>query len=248
LDTYNHTKVFKMKLNLLIKISVVLIFHQITFLIDSPAFGQDLNKIRISFKGGLALPYGQLASKQFGNGGFAVYGTHSAAEARWQFNDYWSAGIAVSLCRFPFDDNTYAYDLLKSDPFTDSLYMKSDRYEVLTYAGSAYYTLPVLKKVSFTANAGGGLTWAQTPDQLVSAYFFGGRQMTYKITPSRALSPLLTTGLSFNYRIFPHVDLSMHADYYISKPGFVFNTSTDQYTRWLTFSYVNAGLGIALIF
>jgi hypothetical protein len=230
------------------KISALLIFNAFIILQSSNTNGQELRHYRINIQSGVALPYGQLASKHFNSGGYAVYGTGSTVEGLWQFNPHLAAGMAFSVSRFPFDDNTYAQNLVNSDVFMDYLYMKSDNYDALTYTASVYYTRPVWKKISLTANLGGGMIWAQTPDQLFSATYSLGIKKTYKITPSHDKKPVLTTGLACHYQLFDHVDISLHANYYLADMGFGFYTSTDFYTRWLTFSYLNAGLGIGITF
>jgi hypothetical protein len=237
-----------MKKHFCIKISALLVINAFIMLQSSNSNGQELRHFRINIQSGLALPYGQLASKHFNSGGYAVYGAGTTIEGLWQFNQHLAAGLAFSVSRFPFDDNTYAQNLVNADVFMDYLFMKSDFYNVNTYTASVYYTKPVWKKLSLTANIGGGMISAQTPDQLFSATYSLGIKKTYKITPSQDKKPVLTTGLACNYRLFDHVDISLHANYYLADMGFGFYTSTDFYTRLLTFSYLNAGLGIGLTF
>jgi hypothetical protein len=230
------------------KTTLFLFILYLTMFSNSLVLGQEQQKFRINLQTGLALPYGQLASKQFKSGGYAVYGRNSSAEGILQFNSHMAVGVSFSALKFPFDDNTYARDLLKSDVFMDFVYMKSDTYDVLTYTAAIYYTRSVFKKLSLTGNLGGGIIWAQTPDQLFSATYFAGKQSTYKITPSRDTKPVMTIGLSCRYPLFGHVDVSLDAKYYYANMGFGFNRSTNSYTRWLTFSYLSAGFGINLLF
>jgi hypothetical protein len=235
-----------MKIYSFVKITILLLI--LLIVLPNNSHGQDLRKFRINLQSGLALPYGQLASKNFSNGGYAVYGTGSSAEAIWQFNKQLSAGVAFSMSEFPFDENTYAQDLVDDDVFMDNLYMKSDPFEVLTYTTAMYYSGAILKKIQLSGKLGGGIIWAQTPDQLFSATYFGGIKRTYKVTPSRDTKPVLTTGITCHYQLFEHVDVLLFADYYLADMGFNFRTATTTYTRWLTFSYINAGIGIGFVF
>ncbi len=229
-----------------VKPAAILIIHSLVLL--NTTLGQEPRKFRINILSGYALPQGQLASKHFDNGGYAVYGAGSALEGIWKFHPHLSAGVSFSVSKFPFDENTYAQNLVDSDPFMDNLYMKSDAYKVLTYTGAIYYTGSICNKVRLTGNVGGGIVWAQTPDQLFSATYFGGIKRTYKITPAYCSKPVITTGLSCKYRVFEQVDISLFANYYLANLGFSFLTSSDSYTRWLTFSYINTGLGIGFVF
>jgi len=237
-----------MKISSTLKASVFLLICHFAMTGNAQTTEQISKKFRINVLTGLALPYGELGSKHFNYGGYAIYGNSSAIEGIWQFCPNLAAGLSFSFSRFPFDENTYAQDLVNSDPFMDMVYMKSDPYEVLTYTTAIYYNKSIWKKFSLTGKLGGGIMWAQTPDQLFNATYFGVPNRGYKITPSRDTKFAFSAGIACDYQLFNQVDLSFYSNYYLADMAFGFKTPTTTYVRKLTFSYINAGVGIGFVF
>jgi hypothetical protein len=222
-------------------------FFCIFLLLKSNVSAQDLKKFEFSVHSGYAIPLGQLGSHHGNDGGYGIAGLSSSAQGIWFFLPHFGFGCSVALTSITFDDLAYAQYKLssRSEPAMQTIYLQSDNYRVCTISAGFYYLEPISDKFSFSAKLAGGLLWAQTPDQLYSASFFDeSNYITYKITPSSDTKAMFQPGLTCEYKLFEQVCLSLNADYTIAVPGFPFKTSTSSYVRKLTFSYVNAMLGI----
>jgi hypothetical protein len=205
---------------------------------------QDVNKFSIGIKAGPALPFGQLASQHYNTGGYALTGQSAVAEGIWYVYPEFGIGISVSATSFPFADGAYAHDMVNNDPFMESLYLKSDRYQVRTIAIGVYYNRLISGKFLATGKLAGGLFRAQTPDHLYSASYFTIPNFAFKVSPSHSTAAMLQTGLVFKYNLYEQVGISLNADYTLAVPAFGFRTSTKSYIKKLTFSYLNTLIGI----
>lgn len=211
---------------------------------NSNVLAQNAKKFNIRINTGPALALGQLASQHFDTGGYALSGNSSAAEGIWYFLPALGVGVTASATSFPFADGAYSHDKVDSDPFMETLYLKSDAYRVRTLTLGAYYRKHISGKFWATGKISGGLLWARTPDHLFSASYFTVPNKAYKITPSRSTKPTFQTGLACQYQLFEQVGLSLNADYTLSYSAFGFQSGKTFYVKKLTFSYLNTMIGI----
>jgi hypothetical protein len=205
---------------------------------------QDAGKFYLSINAGPALALGQLDSQHFKSGGYALSGFSTVAEGVWYFLPSLGAGVAVSQTKFPFADGAYSHDLVNSDPFMETLFLKSGPYQVRSLTAGLYYRRHITGKFSASGKLTGGLLWAQTPDQLYVASYYTVPNHGYKITPSKSRNATFQPGLDIHYQLVDHVCLSLKADYNVAVSAFNFQTSTDSYVKRLTFSYLNTMIGI----
>jgi hypothetical protein len=205
---------------------------------------QNTNKFSVRINAGPALALGQLASQHYNTGGYALSGISAVMEGIWYFRPELGVGIAVSTTSFPFADGAYAHDMVNSDPFMETLYLKSDAYKVRALTAGLYYCKQIAGKFSATGKLAGGLLWAQTPDHLFSASYFTVPNFAFKITPSHSTTSTFQSGLALQYKLFDHVELSLIADYTLAVPAFGFHSSTNSYVKKITFSYLNTMMGI----
>jgi hypothetical protein len=215
---------------------------------------QDAKQFQFGIRSGPAIPFGQLVSQKSNTAGFASLGFSASAEGIWYFRPHLGIGFSVALTSLTFEDYAYAHYKVNSEPDMNSLYLKSDNYQARTYSAGLYYSKSISSKLSLTGKLAGGLFWAKTPDQLYSAnvnvisnsypFLMTTTNVAYKITPSRSIKAAFQPGVACRYQLFDQVDLSFNADYTIAVAGFRFQTATSTYVRNLTFSYVNAMLGI----
>ena len=220
---------------------VSLFFSVIT---NSNVLAQNANKFNISINAGPALALGQLASQHYNTGGYALSGFSALAEGIWYFRPALGVGVAISATSFPFADGAYAQDMVNSDPFMETLYLKSDAYRVRTLTAGLYYRKQILGKFSATGKLSGGLLWARTPDHLFSASYYTVPNFAFKVTPSRSTVATFQPGLALQYQLFDQVSLSLNAEYTLAVPAFGFQASTESYIKKLTFSYLNTMIGI----
>jgi hypothetical protein len=211
----------------------------------SSVMAQKVNKFMFGVRSGPAIPLGQLASQEGSSGGYGSMGLSGSAEGIWYFRSQFGVGFSVALTSITFEEFAYAVHVVSTDPAMSGLYLKSDNYKVRTFAAGFYYKKSLSGKFSLTGKLNGGLFWAETPDQLYSAKFdLVGNYLTYKITPSHDEEMMFQPGLSCQYHLFDQVSLSFDSEYTIAVPGFKFHTSSTSYVKNLTFSYINAMLGI----
>lgn len=210
----------------------------------SDALAQNTGNFNVRINAGPALALGQLASQEYNTGGYALSGFSAIAEGIWYFRPTLGVGVAVSTTSFPFADGAYAHDMVNSDPFMETLYLKSDAYQVRTLTAGVYYRKHITGKFSATGKLAAGLIWARTPDHLYGASYYTVPNLAFKVTPSRSTKATFQPGLAINYQLFEQVGLSLNAGYNIAVPAFGFQTSTDSYVKKLTFSYLNTMIGI----
>lgn len=216
----------------------------ITVISCSNVLAQRSNNFNVGINAGPSLALGQLGSQQYNTGGYALSGSSIAAEGIWYFHPALGIGVAVSQTKFPFADGAYAHDMVNGDPAMESLYLKSDAYQVWTYTAGLFYRHHIFRKFSATGHLAGGVLWAQTPDHLFVANFFMVPNIGYKITPSQSTKATYQAGLALQYQLFDHIGLSLKADYFLANSAFRFYTATDSYIKNITFSYLNTMIGI----
>ncbi len=216
----------------------------VTVLSGNNVLAQRTNNFNVSINAGPSLAFGQLGSQQYNTGGYALSGNSIAAEGIWYFHPSLGIGVAASQTKFPFADGAYAHDMVNSDPAMESLYLKSDPYQVRTFTAGLFYRHHIFRKFSATGNLAGGVLWAQTPDHLFVANYFMVPNVGFKITPSQSTKATYEAGLALQYQLFDHVGLSLKADYFLANSAFRFYTSTDSYIKNITFSYLNTMIGI----
>jgi len=215
-----------------------------TTITGSSLLAQNANNFNIRINAGPALAFGQLGSQHYNTGGYALSGFSAVAEGIWYLHKAFGVGVVVSTTSFPFADGAYAHDMVNSDPFMETLYLKSDSYQVRTLTAGFYYRKHISGKFSATGKLTGGLLWAQTPDHLFSASYYTVPNFAFKVTPSRSTKATFQPGLACKYQLFDQVDFSLNADYTIAVPAFGFHTTTKSYVKKLTFSYLNTMIGI----
>lgn len=205
---------------------------------------QGADKFNIRLNAGPALAFGQLGSQHYNSGGYALSGISTAAEGIWYFRPQYGVGIAVSATSFPFASGSYAHDKVNSDPFMQTLYLKSDPYKVRTLTAGFYYRRHISGRFTATGKLAGGVFWAQTPDQLYAASYFTIPSYAYKVTSARSTKATFQPGLGCNFRLYEQVDISFNADYAIAVPAFGFRTANRSYVSKITFSYLNTIIGV----
>jgi hypothetical protein len=226
--------------------SYFIIYSFVFSLFNFNAEAQEAKKFVFGIRAGEAIPLGQLVSQNFDNGGYASLGISSSAEGIWYFRPHFGIGFSVASTSFNFEDFAYAQDIVNHSTEMSGLYLKSDNYKVRTYSAGLYYKTSISAKFSMTGKLSGGIFWAKTPHQLYSEKYDSIviYYLSYEVTSSRDTKAMFQPGLACQYQLFDQVGLSLNTEYTIAATGFGFQTATTTYVKKLTFSYVNAMLGI----
>jgi len=196
------------------------------------AFSQHGNSF-VGIRFGLALPMGEMASHEFGSGGYALLGKSYGAEAAWFVTPEIGFGADISFKSFGFASGYYADDYIATEPAFSHVDLLSGPYSVKTFMGGIYYKLPVTHKFFSTFKLMGGLFKARTPDQFygVESYMIG--KYYFWKTSSRNQKFTVLAGASIEYRLYEKVSLLLQADFTYAQPGFTYITGGSSYVDYM---------------
>ena len=180
---------------------------------------------------GAALPMGEFASHEFGQGGYALLGKSIGGEAAWFITPKLGLGIDISSKSFGFASGYYADDYLENEPSYKSVDLLSGPYIVRTFMGGAYYKIHITQKLYSTFKLMGGMYSAITPDQFYGVVdnLFEKENFFWK-TGSLERTFGILTGTSFEYNIYDHVSILLQADFCYAKPAFTYDNGSELYT------------------
>jgi hypothetical protein len=206
---------------------IILIFSCLVFTFVSAQKYNSFAGIRI----GAALPMGEFASHEFGEGGYALLGKSIKGEAAWFFTHKLGLGFDFSSESFGFASGFYADDYLENEPSYKSVDLLSGPYTVRTFMGGAYYKVNITHKFYSTVKLMGGMYSAITPDQFYGVVdnLFEKENFFWK-TGSLERTFGFLTGASFEYNIYDHVSILLQADFSYAKPAFVYDNGSELYT------------------
>jgi len=183
---------------------------------------------------GPALPMGEMASHEFGYGGYALLGKSVGVEAAWFFNPKLGVGIDYSSSTFGFASGYYAEDYMQSEPAFSSVDLLSGLYDLKTYMAGVYNKMAYTSRFSSTFKLMGGIFRAKTPDQFfgVNAYMTG--KLYFWKTSAASTKFTFLTGASFEYRLYKQVSLLLQADFTYARGKFYYSTGeTTGYTDYM---------------
>jgi hypothetical protein len=184
----------------------------------------------VGLRYGAALPMGELASHQFGEGGYALLGKCFGLEAAWFINPKLGFGIDYSTAALGFASGFYADDYKESEPSYNSVDLLSGPYSLKTYMAGAYYKIKLSPRFYSSFKLMGGIFQCTTPDQLygvvesnIQHYFWKTGSLDRKFS--------FLTGASIEFRLYEYVSLLLQADFTYAQLAFQYSTgSTSGYT------------------
>lgn len=196
------------------------------------SFGQHGNSF-VGARFGPALPMGEFASHDYGNGGYALLGKSYGAEAAWFVTPKIGFGADISFSTFGFASGYFAEDYIESEPAFSHVDLLSGPYSVKTFMGGAFYKLPVIGSFFSTFKLMGGFFMARTPDQFfgVDAYSLG--KTYFWKTAARNTKFTFLAGASLEYKLYQKVSLLLQADFTYAKPGFPFTKGGLNYVDYM---------------
>ena len=194
---------------------------------------QDESFLGISF--GAALPQGEFARKDFGEGnGYAGTGFMFAFDAAWFPDDYLGIGATITYASNNPDKKIYLEDV-KNDfmlnypelgEFIDSNF-------VFDYGVWKYLNIYIGPSITFAAGrfnfdlrAMAGLTMAWQPSQTIDAKYESGSTFSRKVDPKPVPTIGYSVGGGVRYAFKSGFVLRVMADYANSKPTFEVTETT----------------------
>jgi len=185
---------------------------------------------------GAVLPMGELASHEYGYGGYALLGKSFGGEAAWFITPKLGFGIDACMNSFEFASGYYAQDVYESNikDYNSVTYM-SGPYRVKTFMGGAYYKVGFSPKLHSTFKLMSGVYIARSPDLMyrIEAKFLNLSSYGWKNGATDRNFSFLT-GASFEYKLYDQVSLVLQADFSYTRASFTFITSaTTGYTDLL---------------
>lgn len=197
---------------------------------------------------GAALPLGELASHEFGYGGYALLGKCYGLEAAWFINPKLGFGIDYSSATFGFASGYFADDYRESQPSYNSVDLLSGPYSLKTYMAGAYYKIKISSRFNSTFKLMGGIFQGTTPDQFygvvesnVQHYFWKTGSMDRRFS--------FLTGASIEFKLYQQVSLLLQADFTYAQLAFYYSTgSSSGYTDHLNMPVFKLQPGINIHF
>lgn len=182
---------------------------------------------------GYALPMGEMASHEYGYGGYALLGKTYGAEAAWFITPKFGVGIDISSSSFGFASGFYAEDYLENSPEFSSVDLLAGPYDLKTYMGGIYYKITLLPKFYSTFKLMGGVFKARTPDQFYGVNTFMIGKLYFWKTGSTDIKFTFLSGASFEYQIYEHVSVLLQADFTYTQAGFKYDKGKTSFTDHL---------------
>jgi hypothetical protein len=187
------------------------------------------NSSFVGIRFGAVLPMGEMASHEFGYGGYALLGKSFGGETAWFINPKIGFGIDVSFNSFDFASGYYAEDYKQSEPAFSSVDLLSGPYKIATYMGGAYYKVEIIPRFHSTFKVMGGFFRASTPDQFYGVTSFFVDKLYFWKTSSTDSRLTFLTGASFEYELYEHVSVLLQADFTYAQMGFKFYQGNTSY-------------------
>lgn len=187
----------------------------------------------VGIRFGKVLPMGEMASHEFGYGGYALLGNCFGGEAAWFITPKLGFGVDVSSNSFGFASGFYADDFLASEPSYNKVDMLSGPYKLSTYMGGPYYKVAISRKFNSTFKLMGGIMKARTPDQFYGVDAFMVGKITFWKTGASDTRFTFLTGASLEYKLYENVSLLLQADFTYAQMAFKFLKGSSGYTDHL---------------
>jgi hypothetical protein len=200
---------------------------------------------------GGVLPMGELASHEYGYGGYALLGKSFGGEAAWFISPNIGFGVDACINSFEFASGYYAQDVYEANikDYNKVTYI-SGPYRVKTFMGGAYYKLAFSPKFHTSFKLMGGLYIARSPDQMyrIEAKFLNLNSYGWKNgATDKNLSFLV--GASFEYKLYKEVSLLVQTDFSYTRASYTFITSsTTGYTDLLRMPILRVQPGVNIHF
>lgn len=196
---------------------------------------------------GASFPVTNFKGKELPDGGFALTGFSTALEGAWFFKPWIGVGASAGMNKHPVEVGYLGYEKLQDNPFLTDLRIRSDPYLSLSIYAGLFFQFPIIKNLSLTAKALGGLMYAQTPYQLYKAEYYLIGKNWYEITSSGDYEASFLVGAGLQYDCNDYLGFSLQSDFTYNNMDFSFHQSDGTVrTDVKTFSFINLRAGLVI--
>ena len=199
----------------------------------------------IGIQAGPSIPVGSYNAVELPDGGFASVGFSSSIEGAWYFLPW--LGVGGQLGVHVQTVNAAALETAKeqSDPFIIEAYITSDPYRNYTLYAGAYFQVPIMQRLSFTAKMLGGAMYSQSPYQYYTIDYFMIGLKTFEVTSSGDYEWSFLSGAGLTYQLNNRLGFTLNGEFTYNQDEFDFklpdgSTRTDD--RVISFVNVLAGV------
>ena len=201
----------------------------------------------ISLQAGPSFPVGKFHAKELPDGSFAQPGFSASLEGAWFFTSWLGAGASAGMHLHPVDVSTLGYEKVLENPFLNDLYIRSDPYRTYSLYGGLFFQFPIVKNLSFTAKALGGIIYSQTPYQLYKADYFVIGEDWYEITSAGDFEGSFLAGAGLRYDMNDCIGFSLNTSFTYNVMDFDFALSNGSVrTDKKVVAFVDVLLGIVV--
>jgi hypothetical protein len=201
----------------------------------------------IGIQSGLSIPVGKYYEKKLDQpaGSFATTGFNVSIEGAWFFKPWLGVGGQFGMDFQPVDVGSLGWEKVIADEFLDSVYIRSDPFRNYTLYAGLYFEKPIVKRLSVTAKALGGVMLSYTPYQLYKANFFMIGEKWYEITSAGDIEGSFLAGAGLKYSLKNCIGFTLNGEFTYNKCDYDFTTSTGNIrTDERVISFVNILLGV----
>jgi opacity protein-like surface antigen len=228
------------------------------------SFAQQKGPSFIGINGGISLPlgnWGKSATIVSINGtvndpnGYANKGGIGMLDGAWFFSKHFGVGGLLSYGTYNLK-NVNALSQGYQESFdVDTTRTTPTNYKVLNLLPGLYFNYPVLKKLSVTARALVGITYATTPQISVSIEDGGVFDPPIVQESDSKTAFAFDVGAGLSYAIKKCLAVNLKADYFYTEPDFTIdntkrnnNAGREITTYNQPLSAINISLGVAFLF
>lgn len=204
-----------------------------------------VNPTFIGLKTGVSVPVGQFGGHDLVKGSFTQAGFQGAMEGAWFFKPWIGAGLHGFAALHPIDVGTLGYEKVIADPFMDDVTIRSEPFRTFGgYAGLFFHVL-LVKNLSVTGKALGGMIYAKTPYQLYKAEYYLVGEQWFEITSAADYEASFLAGVGIRYDINKSTAFCLDTEFTWNKADFEFiTTGNDIRIEEKDISFLNIGVGV----
>jgi hypothetical protein len=201
----------------------------------------------VSLSAGTSLPVGGFRDKTLPDGGFAQAGLSTTIEGAWFFKPWLGVGGYAGLVLNPVDVVTLGYEKAASDPFINEAFVRSDPFFTSSFYAGLFFQVPLIRRLSFTGKALGGLIYATTPYQLYKADYFMIGYKWFEVTSAEDFEGSFLAGAGLRYDMKNCLGFVLNSEFTYNKCEFDFMIpGGDIRTDQKVISIVNITLGLLI--
>ncbi len=219
---------------------LLFIFSEYLFSQEKPSY--------IAMKAGPSFPVGKFKGTSLPDGGFAMTGIALSLEGAWFFMPHFGLAASAGAYLHTVDVRALGYAKVQEpESFLIDLTIRSDPYKTYLAMIGIVVNFPVIKNLSVTGKAMGGMAYATTPYQLYKPVYFMVESKWYEITSAGDFEGSFLVGAGFKYRLKNCLAISLESDFTYNATEFDFTISSGTRTDYKKILFINLNAGIEVV-